>query len=360
MSAEDEGRTEAPTPGRLAKAREEGSVPVSRDVIMTAGFAAGAIALVSVGGALVDSLVHLVWVSLHRVSDAHPRDLLEVIRKPAALTALVCGLVALATVVATLSQTHFGWWWEMAAPRLDRMFSGGRLKQMFSSEALANLGMTTVKFVALGGVLWVSLRDEFVTLPRMLHLGPDDLLAAMFGPLGNSLVRVVTVLVILAGVDFALTRRRFTERLKMTKEEVKREFKDEEGDPAIKGRRRQKHRDILRGRINVEVPKADVVVVNPTHIAIALRYRADEDRAPRVTAKGKGDKAEKIRELAREHGIPIVENIPLARLLYRKVKVGRAVPAETFKAVAAILAFVYRALGRNAAGQAGQNDEARL
>ena len=94
-----------------------------------------------------------------------------------------------------------------------------------------------------------------------------------------------------------------------------------------------------------------MVVVNPTHIAIALRYRAGEDKAPRVTAKGKGEKAEKMRELAREHGIPIVENIPLARLLYRKVKVGRSVPAETFKAVAAILAFVYRALGRDGDGR---------
>jgi flagellar biosynthesis protein FlhB len=230
---------------------------------------------------------------------------------------------------------------------------------MFNKEALQNLGLTAVKFVALGATLWVALRDEFVTLPRMLQLGPNELLAAMFGPLARALVKVVTVLVIIAGVDLAVTRRRFTGRLKMTKEEVKREFKDEEGDPMIKGRRRARHREVIRGRINVEVPRADVLVVNPTHIAIALRYRADEDKAPRVTAKGKGEKAEKMRELAREHGIPIVENIPLARLLYRKVKVGRSVPAETFKAVAAILAFVYRALGRDGDRPAARPAERR-
>ena len=347
MSAEEEGKTEAPTANRLNQARREGSVPVSRDAVMVAGFAAGAITLVSVGGQLTDSLVNLVWTALSRVGDGgKPRDLLLLMGRPLALTGLVCAAVTLAAGFATALQTKFGWWWELAMPKLDRMFSGGRLKQMFHKEALQNLGLTAVKFVALGAVLWLCLRDEFVTLPRMLHLGPDELLAAMFRPLAGSLVKVVTVLVILAGVDFALTRRRFTERLKMTKEEVKREFKEEEGDPAIKGKRKQRQREMVRGRINSEVPKADVVVVNPTHIAIALRYKAGEDAAPRVIAKGKGEKAERIRELAREHGIPIVENIPLARLLYSKVKVGRAVPAETFKAVAAILAFVYRTIGR--------------
>src|SRR5262249_44414748 len=117
-------------------------------------------------------------------------------------------------------------------------------------------------------------------------------------------------------------------------------------DPMIKGRRRRKHREIIRGQIAAEVPRADVVVVNPTHIAVALRYRPGEDSAPRVTAKGKGVFAEQIRELARKNGIPIVEDIPLARLLHRRVKVGGAVPVETFRAVAAILAFVYRMLGR--------------
>jgi flagellar biosynthesis protein FlhB len=356
---EDDGKTEAPTPARLKNAYQEGNVPLGRDVVMAAGFVAGAVALLNVAGDLSDSLVKLVWTSLSRVGEGHPKDLLLLMGRPLALTGLVCAAVALGAAVAAAVQTKFGFWWNLAGPKMDRLFSGGRLKQMFNKEALQNLGLTAVKFVALGATLWVALRDEFVTLPRMLQLGPNELLAAMFGPLARALVKVVTVLVIIAGVDLAVTRRRFTGRLKMTKEEVKREFKDEEGDPMIKGRRRARHREVIRGRINVEVPRADVLVVNPTHIAIALRYRADEDKAPRVTAKGKGEKAEKMRELAREHGIPIVENIPLARLLYRKVKVGRSVPAETFKAVAAILAFVYRALGRDGDRPAARPAERR-
>jgi flagellar biosynthetic protein FlhB len=166
--------------------------------------------------------------------------------------------------------------------------------------------------------------------------------------------------VILAGADLALTRYRFTGRLKMTKEEIKREYKEEEGDPQYKGQRKRRHREIIRGNFAHEVPKADVVVVNPTHIAVVLRYRPGEDRAPKLTAKGKGVKAENIRDLARQHGIPIVENIALARLLFKKVKVGRTVPAETFKAVAAILAFVYKAMGRGGSGNSASSSEARL
>jgi flagellar biosynthesis protein FlhB len=134
--------------------------------------------------------------------------------------------------------------------------------------------------------------------------------------------------------------------MKMTREEVKREYKEDEGDPLLKGRRRKRHRELAKGRAAVEVPRADALIVNPTHIAIAIRYRPDEGSAPRVTAKGKGALAEHMRELARNNGVPIVENIALARLLYRRVKIGRSVPAETFKAVAAILAYVYRLTGR--------------
>jgi flagellar biosynthesis protein FlhB len=137
--------------------------------------------------------------------------------------------------------------------------------------------------------------------------------------------------------------------MKMTKAEARRDAKEDDGDPSMKGRRRKKHRDLMRGMARVEVPRADALVVNPTHIAIAIRYRAGEDKAPRVTAKGKGELAEMMRSLARENGIPIVENIPLARLLWKRVKIGRGVPADTYKAVAAVLAYVYRITRRSGA-----------
>jgi flagellar biosynthetic protein FlhB len=352
-----EDKTEAPSPKRLQEAYNQGNVAMSRDAIMAAGTVAGGLALMVFGGAVGDSLLGLVRSSLTGVGSGHPRDFLELLRRPAKLTAMICGLAALAATIATMAQTRLGFWPDKAMPDLTRVFGGGKFGQMFSKESLGNLGLTAVKFVTLGAALWWSFRDEFVALPLMLQLGPDGLLAALFAPVARALVKVMTALVFLAGLDLAVTHLRFRKRLRMTKEELKRESKDDEGDPTYKGKRRRKHRELIRGRIAVEVPKADVLLVNPTHVAVALRYRADEDKAPKVTAKGMGDKAEKMRDLARSHGVPIVENIPLARLLYRKVKVGRSVPAETFKAVAAILAFVYRTLGRTPGASPGREVE---
>ena len=166
--------------------------------------------------------------------------------------------------------------------------------------------------------------------------------------------RLVLVAALIAGADVAVQRRRHGAKMKMSKEELKREMKEDEGDPLIKGKRRQRQRELAKQRARIEVPRADALLVNPTHVAIALRYRKDEGKAPRVTAKGKGVLAEHMRELARENGVPIVQDIPLARLLHRRVKVGREVPAETYKAVAAILAFVYRMTGRSAQGSGGR------
>ncbi len=344
-------RTEAPSPQRLQKAYDEGNVPLSRDVIMLGALAGGAITLNVVARGLGDSLVHLFADTFGSLDAARPLDLAPRLARPAFLGFAVVAATAAAAIIATISQTKLGFWSQKIAPDLSRVFSGGRFTQMFRREAMIDMLLTLVKSVAVGWVLWDSLRDEIMTLPRMFHLGPAALLTAMFGPLAGTLVKLLTTLTIIAGADFALMRYRHNDRLKMTKQELKREAKEDEGDPMIKSRRRRKHRELLKGRIQIEVPRADVVVVNPTHIAIVLRYRTDEDPAPRVTAKGKGEQAEMIRNLAREHGIPIVENIPLARLLFRKVKVGRIVPAETFKAVAAILAFVYRTLGRSGTQQ---------
>jgi flagellar biosynthesis protein FlhB len=165
-------------------------------------------------------------------------------------------------------------------------------------------------------------------------------------------VRLLAVAAILAGLELALTRWRFLRKMKMTKEEARREAREDEGDPLVRSRRKKRHRELARGVAAVEVPRADALIVNPTHVAVAIRYRRDEGRAPRVTAKGKGALAEYMRELARSHGVPIVQDVPLARLLHRKVKVGRAIPAATYKAVAAVLAYVYRITGRGAGREA--------
>jgi flagellar biosynthetic protein FlhB len=348
VSEEDkEDRTEAPSGRRLDQAHDEGNVALSRDIVALASLAGAALTLTYLAQSLADSLVQLFSASLGRLATGRPLELGAMMGRPALLGVAICAAASAGAIVSTLAQTKMGFWADRTMPDLKRVFSGGKLSRLFKRETLVDLGATLVKSVAVAWVLWATLRDEIMTLPRMLEMGPDGLLTAMFRPLAGTLVKLLTTLTILAGADFALTKYRYLDRLKMTKQELKREAKDDEGDPIMKGRRRARHRQLAKGRINIEVPRADVVVVNPTHIAIVLRYRTGEDPAPRVTAKGKGEMAENIRALAREHGIPIVENIPLARLLFRRVKIGRVVPAETFKAVAAILAFVYRTMKRN-------------
>jgi len=349
-----EDRTEAPSAKRLQKAYDEGKLPLGRDFNAVAGFAAGTAALVSLGPGIQKSLVRLVAASAQGMGDGNlvnPRALFPLLAQPLLLIGIVAAVAAVAGSLSYIAQTRGRFWPELAMPDLTRVFSGGKITQLFSKKTAADLGMALVKLATVGWACWSTLRDDFLTLPRVLFASTDAAFAMLFSPLAKGSVKVLTIMAFWAGLDLALQRSRFTKQMKMTKEEAKREYREEDGDPMLKGRRRRKHRELSKGRAAMEVPRADALLVNPTHIAIAIRYRPGESAAPTVTAKGKGQLAEYMRDLARENGIPIVENIPLARLLYKRVKVGRAVPADTYKAVAAILAYVYRLTGRsNGAG----------
>jgi len=344
-----EDRTEAPSHKRLEKAFEQGSVPIGRDASAVAGFTAGTLALLALGTPLRDALIRAVTAGARGLASGPtltPRALIPLLAKPALLVAGVATAAAVAGGMAYVAQTRGRVWLNLALPDLSRVFSGGKLGKLFSGQTLTDLAVNVVKLLTVAWACWSSLRDDFLTLPRLLLARPDVQFGMLFGPLAHGAVRVLTVMAFWAGVDIALQTIRFRRRMKMTKEEAKREYKEDEGDPMQKGRRKKRHRELAKGRAAQEVPRADALIVNPTHIAIAIRYRPDEGMAPRVTAKGKGVLAEYMRQLARENSVPIVENIALARLLYRRVKVGRAVPAETYKAVAAILAYVYRITGR--------------
>ncbi|MES1206064.1 MAG: EscU/YscU/HrcU family type III secretion system export apparatus switch protein [Pseudomonadota bacterium] len=359
--APQEDKTEAPSHKRLQDAANKGNVPLGRDFNAVAGFVAGTAALVAVGGPLRDSLVRLVTASAEGLGlgpSVSPRSLLPMVAKPLLIAGSACAAAAVAGALAYVVQTKGRLWPELAMPDLSRVFSGGKLKKLFSAQTALDLAISLVKLVTVAYACWTSLHDDFLTLPRLLFARPDVQLAMLFTPLVKGSVKVLTIMAFWAGVDIALQQLRYRKRMRMTKEEAKREYKEEDGDPIMKGRRRKKHRELAKGRASLEVPRADALIVNPTHIAIAIRYRPGESAAPRVTAKGKGQLAEYMRDLARGNGIPIVENIPLARLLHRRVKVGRAVPAETYKAIAAILAYVYRVTGRVAGGAAASGGRA--
>ena len=346
---EKDDKTEQASQRRLEQAAEKGQVPLGRDLSTVAALCGGACALLLLGGSVAADLVRAVAAAASGIAAPSPGALRGALAAPALGALAICAAGALASAAATIAQTRGRIWLHLALPDPERLWQGQKLTRLVSREVLTDLLFAAVKVVAVGAAAWFALRDDFLTLPRLIHADPRALLASALEPLADALPWLGTALAAVAGADLALSRHRFGTKMRMTREELRREHKEDEGDPLIRSQRRRRHREMARARVAVEVPNADVVVVNPTHVAVAIRYRRGTDRAPRVVAKGKGQLAEIMRDLARSNGVPIVEDIPLARLLYRRVKVGREIPAETFKAVAAILAFVYRLSGRAAA-----------
>jgi len=356
---DQESKTEAASGQRLQRAYDEGQVPVGHDAVLVAGLAAGALLLVALAGVLRSGLGALVAETAGRLDRTPFGDLPALAMRPVAAAVAVCAAVAAATTAATLAQTRGGFWPNLPAPDLTRLFDLARVSGLFKRQLLGNLGLALLKVTGIAAAAWWALRDELGSLPALLTAAPGDQLDRAFGLLARAARPVIVAIALVAAADFFVARFRFAKRMRMTREEARREYKEEEGDPLLRGRRKKKHREMIRNRAKQEVPRADALLVNPTHIAIALRYRKGEGRAPRVTAKGKGVLAEYMRELARENGVPIVEDVPLARLLYRKVKVGKEIPAQTYKAVAAILAFVYRVTGRRESRAPGAQEIVR-
>jgi len=351
--SDKESRTEGPSQRRMAQAQELGDVPMGHDAAPVVALSCAVIALMAAGPSLRDSLAALFGDVAGTLDRAPFGDLPRMLVRPIMLTLVVGGAAALGAVAATLAQTKGGFWTAKIGLNLDKIWRGVAVGKLFTKDFAVDLGLALVKVVAIGWAAWLAVRDDFVTLPALLHAEPAAQITWIFGLLATAARPVLLVVVAIAGIDLAVVHFRFAEKMKMTKAEAKREYKEDEGDPTARGKRKRRHREIVSGQARREIPRADAVVVNPTHIAVAIRYRRDEGRAPKVIAKGKGLLAEHMRALAREHGIPIVEDIPLARLLYKKVKVGREIPAATYKAVATILAFVYRVTGRSPGAASG-------
>lgn len=344
--ADEESKTEDPSPRRVSQAYEEGNIPIGRDAVAVAGLAGGVAALIAFAVPLRDALSALFATSLRGVAEPNFRDLAILAWPLAVRGAGVVAAIALAAIVATLLQTQLGLWTEKIIPDFERLMGFSKVFRPFTREFAIDFGMTLLKVAVIVWAGWSSLRSDFAGMVRLFELPVGGLLPALFEPMSRALVRMLAALGAVAAGDFFLQRWRFDKQMRMTKEEAKREWKEEEGDPTMKGRRRRKAREMLKQRARQEVPRADVLVVNPTHLAIAIRYRKDEGASPRVIAKGEGPLAQLMRDLARDHAVPIVQDVPLARLLYKRVKVGQGVPEQTYRAVAAILVFVYKLTGR--------------
>lgn len=353
MALED--KTEAPTPRRRQEARQEGQVARSVELNSALVLLTCLVILRMTGPSLVE---HLREVALNAFTRFPSRDLtIPGVSAGLVQLLLVVGL-AIAPFVVGVAVVGFA----SGALQVGLVLSGKALQfkgerlnpitgiaRMFSVRSAVELAKAIAKIVVIGYIVFAFIRDRYsdiASLPGGDYLG----ICCEIGQLTwELLLRSGFALLVIAGLDYIFQRFQNEKQLKMTKQEVKEDFKRTEGDPLIKSRIRQRQREMAHRRMMTEVPKADVVVTNPTHYAVALRYDADRSTAPLVVAKGQRLVAQRIREIAEEHNIPIVENVQLARALYASVEIGDEIPAELYQAVAEILAYVYRLSRRLAA-----------
>jgi flagellar biosynthetic protein FlhB len=252
----------------------------------------------------------------------------------------------IAGVLGSVVQFGFLFTWSPLEPELDRINPIAGFQRIFSISSVVEGLKSVIKLVAVVSVTYLMLRSQLLGSSSMAEMDSGAFMAYMSSTAFRLVGGVCVGLFIVAALDFSYQKYRYRQSLMMSKQEVKQEHKQREGDPLLKARVRSLQREMARKRMMQEVPKADVIVTNPTHIAVALRYDAEKMAAPRVVAKGADLVAQRIKEVARKNGIPLVENVPLARALHKSVKVGGKVPRSLYQAVAEVLAYVYRLKGK--------------
>lgn len=348
MAEEQDTERELPaSQKRLDEARERGQVPRSRELTTAVLLIAGAVTVLMTGPGLMHDTAEFLQqgLTLNQASAFDTRVALEQSSHLAFRGAMIAlPLLAVLFLAGGLSQLLIGGWLfttQPLMPDFTRMSPMKGLSNMFSSHGLMELVKSLAKVALVGGACaWVVWRDRAALVtPLSQHS------AAGFNLAGSMILKdflfVAATLVLVAGADVPLQLWRHAKGLRMSKEEVKREAKESEGDPHIKGKIRQRQREAARRRMMSNVPKADVIVTNPTHYAVALAYN-DSMRAPKVLAKGADEVAARIRELAGEHGIPLLEAPPLARALYAHAELEQEIPAALYNAVAQVLAYVFQ------------------
>jgi flagellar biosynthetic protein FlhB len=343
----DTERTEDPTQKRLDDAHAKGDVAKSQEV-NTWFIIAGATLVLStfsgsMGSGILNPMRNLIANSWMIRTDG-PGLLALAQHIEYALIAAVGVpflLLMLAAIAGNMIQHRLVWSSESLKPKLSKISPGAGFKRIFGKQAVANFAKGLFKLVALGAVMTAVMWPERHRLEAMVRFDPAAIMGVTTGMTMHLLGAVVAMLAVVAIADYFFQYRTWYERQKMTLQEMKEEFKQSEGDPHVKGRIRQLRQQRMKKRMMAAVPKASVVITNPTHYSVALAY----DRgmaAPVCVAKGVDNIAFKIREIAKEHDIPIVENVPLARSLYATVDIDEEIPVEHYHAVAEVIGFVMR------------------
>lgn len=353
MADNDQEKTEPASQKKLDDARNKGQVALSREVpsvlilmaVLGVFYFTGAWGLDHLSSGMVGIFAHLEDYRAMTVPAAH--DLLALVFRhivliltPVLLAVLVCG------IAGNVMQIGFHVTTEPMSPKLEKLNPITGLKRLLGLKSLVELLKGIVKIGLVGTVAYLVGKRQIDDIPGLMSMTVGQILS-YFGTAAFQIAFFVCLaLIALAVADVAFQRWQHAKELRMTKQEVKDEQKQTIGNPEIKGRIRKMQREMARQRMMAAVPQADVVITNPTRLAIALKFDADTMDAPQVLAMGAGEVARRIREIAAEHDIPLVEQKPLARALYKRVEVGDAIPVDLYRAVAEVLAYVYRLQGK--------------
>lgn len=347
-------RTEQPTQRRLDEARRQGDVPKSMEPPAFLALAATVTVLVTMGGGISGGIASKLRIFIERpdafdMSGAGMVKVLDYAMQAAAPALVIMFAALVAGVTGNLVQTGLIWAPSKLAPDPGKLSPMAGLGRIFGPDGLVNFLKSIAKLVAVAVAAWMVLQPRAATLAMLGRVNIGAILPLAAEWLKALAIGVLIVFGVIALADFIWQRQHFTQRMRMSREDVKEETKDTEGDPHIKAKRRQKRMAASKRRIIQNVPKATVVVTNPTHYAVALRYVRGETAAPVCVAKGVDALALRIREVAQAHSIPIIEDPPLARALYATMEMDEAIPREHYEAVAKIVGVVMGVGRRRAA-----------
>jgi flagellar biosynthetic protein FlhB len=347
--ADGQEKSEQASGKKLGDARNKGQVAKSIEINSFAMFLAGVFLIAVTQNELGSHLSHFSTDMFARLDKLQiSRDLISdyfwqwFLTFLTVMAPIFIGLVIVA-FVANVAQVGFKFSTEALQPKFSKMNPFSNIKNLFfSSRSAVELGKSLFKLTIVGLFTYWVIQDLVVKALGLVDFTVQEIAGFMITAATSLIWKVSLIYALLAGSDFAFQKFKFKKDMMMTKQEVKEENKQSEGDPQVKGKIKSMQFAAARKRMMKDVPKADVVITNPTHVAIAIQYKPGQDTAPKVLAKGLDDVAQKIKQIARDNGIPLHEDVPLARALYKVCDIGDEIPENLFKAVAQILAYVFR------------------
>ncbi len=352
MPEDFDDKTEAPTPRRREEARERGQVVRSPDLTAAVALLGAMIALNYFGPPMLRDMYRLLKTMLSysapdAVTPASMKSLSMLgLYALAQMAGPLCLVLMFIAILITFAQVGILFTFHPLQPSLNKINPIAGFSRMFSTESLVKMAISLLKVGIIGFIAYLTIRDRITEIINISALDQWQM-TALTGELMFMLgVRMAVVLLILAIFDYAYMRFAHEKKLRMSKQELKEELRRMEGDPLVKERRKRVARQLAMQRMQYAVPKADVVITNPTELAIALKYDSASMSAPKVVAKGAGYFAARIRQIAIQHRVPIIERKPLAQALYKTVEIGQEIPPSFYKAVAEILAYVYELTGK--------------